>query len=192
MKIIFYITILFVLACKSKNVSVTNDGILASPKDVNWEVKMFSVFGNVTYSQSYCGGARPTDEVLMEITSPKPMVNSTFYVRQGKENNPELEIFFTFKTDDKGNFNFTLPPGDYVIIEQNRTDSSYYHSVLKTYGKETNSNSAADTTCMKKWLAGCLAQFTVADSDLKNINWDMHTSCFINAPCVHYKGPYPP
>ena len=192
MRKLIYLILFFSVACKQKKVSVTDEGILVSPPEAGWEVKMYSVSGNVTQSKSYCGGARPTDAILQEITAPKPLANSIFYIRKGKENNPVSDEYISFKTDENVNFEIKLLPGDYVIIEQNRLDSSYYFSVLKTYSKATDSYSKADTLCMKKWLSGSLTQFTVKDADVKNINWDIHRSCWTDVPCIHYSGPLPP
>jgi hypothetical protein len=192
MRYLIFLFLVFSFACRQKKVSVKDEGIMVSPSEVGWEVNMYSVSGNVTQSKSYCGGARPTDAILQEITTPKPLANSIFYIRKGKGNNPASDEYISFKTDENGNFDIKLLPGDYVIIEQNRLDSSYYFSVLKTYSKETDSYSNADTLCMQKWLSGSLAQFTVKDADVKNISWDIHSGCYVNVPCVHYKGPLPP
>jgi hypothetical protein len=154
--------------------------------------KLFTITGSVTSSNSYCGGARPTDEMLAQITAERPLPNVTYYIKEGILNDITKNVLMEIKTDNEGKLNFKLPPGDYVIIDAVRRDSVYYHSILKTYSKETESYSAADTACMNQWLNGFLFQFTVKDSDLSNVSWNIHRSCWVDAPCVHYRGPYPP
>jgi len=192
-KIIFSLFLFAVISCKAKK-TFPPDEHFVSEKEINEisEEKQYLVSGFVTHSNSYCGGARPTDAILLEITSPKPSPNATFYVRKGKFNDVGEEVFWTFSTDENGNFSFKLPPGDYVILEKNRVDSLYYKQVLKTYSKESDSYSAVDTSCLNNWLKGSLAQITITDKDLENINWNIHKACWTDAPCIHYKGPYPP
>ena len=192
-KIIFTLFLLAVISCKAKK-TFPPDEHFVSEKEINEisEEKQYSVSGFVTHSNSYCGGARPTDAILMEITSPKPSPNATFYVRKGKFNDVSEEVFWTFSTDENGHFSFKLPPGDYVILEKNRVDISYYNQVLKTYSKESDSYSAVDTSCLNNWLKGSLAQINITNKDLENVNWNIHQACWTDAPCIHYKGPYPP
>lgn len=192
--IYFQIILLFTgISCRTKKTFPSDVDFETGkgPNEINLN-ESYSISGTVTHSNSYCGGARPTDEMLKQITAPKPTSNATFYVRKGIQNDPGMEIFQTFKTDENGNFRFELPPGDYVIIEQNRLDSTYYFQILKSYSKETNSYTAADTSCMNDWLKGSLMRISVINKDVQDLNWDTHHGCWTDVPCIHYKGPYPP
>lgn len=65
----------------------------------------------VTYTQPYCGGAKPTPEIVEESNQPKPY--------------PNFKLFFVSKkgkldsavTDDKGLLKITLKNGTYKIME---------------------------------------------------------------------------
>lgn len=66
---------------------------------------------DVVYTQSYCGGARPTDEMLAEIQKPKPYANKKMYVisEKGKKS--------VVKTTSAGNFKIKLAQGNYKLME---------------------------------------------------------------------------
>jgi hypothetical protein len=191
---VFYFFLIFsVFSCRNIKTFPPNEHFDAEKEtSENLKEKLFSISGFVTHSSSYCGGARPTNDILMEITSPRPNPNATFYVRRGKFNDISEEVFCTFSTDENGNFSFKLPPGDYVILEKNRVDSLYYKQVVKTYSKESDSYSAVDTSCMNNWLKESLTQISITTKDLENINWNIHKACWTDAPCIQYKGPYTP
>lgn len=191
--IYLFIFILCIGACKTSKVDAdkkNQDDATSLIENGNQE--KYEVSGIVTSSRSYCGGARPTDDVLREITSPKPLVSTEFYIRAGKENDITKKIILTFTTDENGKFSFKIPAGDYVIIENNRKDKKYYNEILNKHEKATANYTALDTGCFNTWMKGSLYQFTIIDKKLENITWDMHTRCFFSAPCVQYTGPYPP
>lgn len=192
-KLIFSLFLFAVISCKAKK-TFPRDEHFVSEKEINEisEEKQYSVSGFVTHSNSYCGGARPSDEMLLEITSPKPLANVTYHVRKGILNDVNEKVLLSFTTDSEGKFRFQLPAGDYVIIGSNRLDSVYVKSVFKKFEKETDSYSAADRNCLNKWLSESLFQFKIESDKIENINWDIHQACFTSDPCVHYKGPYPP
>jgi len=181
------------ISCKTKK-TVPTDENATSGKETNESSleKLFSVSGFVTHSNSYCGGARPSDAMLNEITTPKPLANVTYYVRKGTMNNVNEKVVLSFTTDSLGKFEFQLPVGDYIIIEQNRLDSTYIKSVYKKFEKPSESYSPVDMKCLNKWLSESLFQFKVESDKIENITWDIHKACFTSDPCTHYNGPYPP
>lgn len=94
----------------------------------------------VTYTQPYCGGAKPTPEIIEESSQPKPYANfKLFFVsKKGKIDSAE--------TDDKGILKITLKNGTYKVMEGWRLKkgtpngqplSDYKLECLKTqWGKE--------------------------------------------------------
>lgn len=192
-KISFLLILFVVVSCKAKKTFPPDEHFVSEIelKEISDE-KEYSVSGFVTHSNSYCGGARPSDEMLREITTPKPLTNVTYHVRKGTINNVNEKVVLSFTTDAEGKFEFKLPPGEYVIIGGNRLDSVYVKSVFKKFEKESESYSAADMNCLNKWLSESLFQFKIGSDKIENINWDIHQACFTSDPCVHYKGPYPP
>src|SRR5687767_12559298 len=61
--------------------------VQTAPKKANPNAKKsFTVSGKVEHTYSYCGGARPSPEMLAEYQTPKPFGGKKFYVRKGKVN----------------------------------------------------------------------------------------------------------
>lgn len=191
--LIIILVVVFLASCKTSKVDPKeNNQEIVSDEEENTGQKKYEMTGFATQSNSYCGGARPTDDVLREITSPKPLANTEFYIREGKENDIKKKIILSFKTDEEGKFLFKLSPGDYIIIGENRKDKKYYNQVLEKHKTASSSYTAMDTICLNNWLKGGLYQLTITDKKLENISWNIHTGCFFSAPCVQYTGPYPP
>src|SRR4051812_11044433 len=83
---------------------------------------LLTVSGKVTQTSSYCGGARPSEEMMEQYNKPKPYAGKIFYVRKGKENNKKA-VVLKFISDSAGNFSFQLPAGSYCIIQQEQLKS---------------------------------------------------------------------
>jgi hypothetical protein len=79
--------------------------------------QFYKVSGTVTATYSYCGGARPSDEMLAELNRPKPMAEKKLFVKAGNSNSKNEAIIKSFNTDAYGRFNIELPKGTYCIIE---------------------------------------------------------------------------
>ncbi|CAN5169128.1 hypothetical protein BH09BAC5_BH09BAC5_10160 [soil metagenome] len=75
--------------------------------------------GTVTYTLSYCGGARPSPEILAEYAKAKLFVNSTLKLK-----NSSGEYFL--KTDKNGNFKEAIPVGTYKVYLTKNTDKKVY------------------------------------------------------------------
>lgn len=153
----------------------------------------YTLTGYVTSSRSWCGGMRPTDEMLLEITAAKPLANATFYIREGKVNDTKKKIIATIITNSDGKFEVNLPKGDYVIINDDKKEDTYFNSILKNYSKETAHYSSVDTVCLKEWMKTPLIQFTLDSTKKINITWNIYVPCsWGSVPCCNYLGPYPP
>lgn len=72
----------------------------------------------VTYHESYCGGARPSDEMLAEIQKAKPYINQTLILIPPK--GKALKV----KTDFSGIFRIKLKDGTYKVKEAWRFNKS--------------------------------------------------------------------
>ncbi|HET6990629.1 MAG TPA: hypothetical protein VFJ43_04860, partial [Bacteroidia bacterium] len=75
--------------------------------------------GTVLYNLPYCGGARPTQEILDELAQMKPLTKSTLKLK-----NKSGEYFIT--TDSKGKFSIAIPPGKYDVYLTKKTDKNIY------------------------------------------------------------------
>src|SRR5687768_11984069 len=77
-----------------------------------------SFSGLVTQTSSYCGGARPSEEILEEYNKPKPYIGKVLHVREGKDNVSGGKVVLRIVTNDSGYFSGSLPPGSYCIVQE--------------------------------------------------------------------------
>jgi len=69
------------------------------------------VSGQINFMQPYCGGARPTPEIIADAAKPKPYANKTlvFVSAKGKID--------SVKTNNNGEFSAKLKVGTYKLFE---------------------------------------------------------------------------
>ena len=128
---------------KSDSTQKLNDTIKKAV--VNTEIKsQEDVSGSVTFKNHYCGGARPSDEMLDGYEKQYPLKSSTILLKSKKQKDKTIEI----TTDKKGNFNLQLEPGTY----------DYY--MTESYNKEMNCSFKSDC---KKWLKQCFGQIKIKE-----------------------------
>ncbi len=141
--------------------------------------------GKVTFSQEYCGGAAPSEELLQAIRKPKPYVNFKIYVREGVENSLHARIIDSVLTDKDGRFSFTLPPGKYVLLSE-------YHKDRKIF-KPLPNRRISDKKCLEEWWRSGLASLDLQMS-VDTLHFHIHKRCFLpeGVPCLFYTGPMPP
>lgn len=68
----------------------------------------FDIKGRVYYSLSYCGGARPTEEIIRELATPKLLPNSAFMLRN-------KDSKYRIQTNQDGEFTANLPAGHFDV-----------------------------------------------------------------------------
>src|ERR1051326_4628541 len=78
--------------------------------EVKTSEKKVTISGNASQTYPYCGGARPTPEILEQLSQPKPVIGKKFHVIKGEKNSADRKIILSFTTDSSGNFSFKLPP----------------------------------------------------------------------------------
>ncbi|HWY38174.1 MAG TPA: hypothetical protein VNY73_06415, partial [Bacteroidia bacterium] len=146
------------------------------------------VSGKVWQTHEYCGGARPSPEMLERITTARPLANKKCYVRKGHVNNLKEPVVATFVSDTGGNFSVKLPPGNYCIIDEKKLNRDFVEEIARMHKKADEYNDAADLNCLKSWLTAPDAVFTVKKGENK-IEVTYHFPCSWNStPCVTYHG----
>ena len=180
-KIVFVPFLLLSCVCKNKTNSV-------STKDSS---TLYKVTGKVLKIGAYCGGAKPTPEIMEQIQTPKPIPNTTFYIRNDSVNDIDKPIFLEFTTDSLGNFSIELPPGKYSIVNSEKKNAVYTDELKKKYQKETDNYGKIDMECIKEWLKTPDSVLKVKNS-VSNFTVTYYDHCSWYVPCVNYKGPYPP
>jgi hypothetical protein len=150
-----------------------------------------------TYTAPYCGGADPGPEGMPR---PQPW-RGALYLRAAQPdstgrfalNDLRSPIIDTIRTDDSGNGHVRLPAGNYLLLEQDRTDDKRYNELLRDHAKPTMHTQPIDTACMRRWLHGPFGVITITGGDTLHIDLPMHGRCaWYDTPCVNYFGPLPP
>lgn len=146
----------------------------------------YTVAGQVVQQRVYCGGARPTREMLDKLTAPIPYPNKTFYVRKGKTNMENGRVIAHFTTDKGGFFSVELPRGIYSIILEEQlqfVDSKLYKT----------KNQKVDEDCLAEWWKKPYYILDVQGPDTPPLTFIFTQRCFLKTdiPCVTYTGPIP-
>jgi len=106
--------------------------------------KQENVSGSVTFSNHYCGGAKPSDEMMEGYRTQYPLKNSTILLKSKNQKDKAIKI----KTDKEGNFNMPLDAGTY----------DYY--MTESYNQDMNCS--FNSSC-KKWLNKCFGQIKIKE-----------------------------
>lgn len=146
--------------------------------------QFYKVSGTVTATYSYCGGARPSDEMLAELNRPKPMAEKKLFVKAGNSNSKNEAIIKSFNTDAYGRFNIELPKGTYCIIEENKTTGIKIPT--------SDANHKWDSDCLTKAYEHCDYQLNISGKSTDSITINFYIPCEWNKPCLEYTGPLPP
>jgi len=80
------------------------------------------VQGTVTFTNQYCGGARPSEQLLAEYATPQNFVNTTIYLKKKKGG----KVIYKIVTDKNGKFKKCIKPGKYYLYM-----SKYYNKKLR-------------------------------------------------------------
>lgn len=174
------------VACKFSRVTNNNTDSIHK--------KTFQLSGNITFTSDYCGGARPSENMLERLATPTPYQGKVFYIRSGERNNLNSPILYTVVTDSTGHYSVSLPPGNYCMIDEFRKDTSFILDVYKRDPTlQPNYLVVHDKECLQNWFNSCFYGFTILDTDVSNINFNIHRSCFRpeGVPCIDYNGPLP-
>lgn len=162
--------------------------VLFSQKPAKSTLKKYKVSGRITKTEPFCGGARPTEEMLAQMNTPQPYLNKVLYVRAGKVNSVKKPILLKFKADSAGNFTFELPPGDYAILQEEQVKKLNYK--VFPSGKDYVINKP----CAVEWWKKPYQLLVIKDSDVSGLTINFDKKCFIpvDINCIDYVGPMPP
>ncbi len=135
------ILLIFILACKesglktgikidslaitpivldTSNVSLVKKDTV--PKDTTPTQKL--TVGNIYYNLQYCGGARPTEEILTNLAAYKLLSKSTLKLKNKKRE-------YLISTDDNGGFDVSIESGTYDVYLTTKINKLIYNVSLK-------------------------------------------------------------
>jgi hypothetical protein len=166
--------------------------LLFSQKKVKSSKNFSIVKGIVNQTYSYCGGARPPDELLIELAKPKPLSNYKLYIKKNIPSIIDAIIMDSIITDQNGRFNIRLKKGNYVFIDSNYKDRNQFNQLVKFILDDQENYSQLDSNCLLNRFNLPLISFKINQRThhLKPII--IHRNCDYNKiPCVNYKGPLP-
>jgi hypothetical protein len=148
----------------------------------------------ITQTQNWCGGARPSDEMEREFKTPKLYSNCTIYIR--KDSNVLTKpILHTLSTNEYGKTSVRLTPGKYTIVNIEKKDDSVYKATINKYQNATETTGPIDVNCYNNFMAE--PDFTIVvpmrsnRTITKTHNYHKHCN-WSGAPCVEFRGHYPP
>lgn len=124
----------------------------------------------VSYIQPYCGGARPTPEMVAEGEKLRPFINKTIILISSKG------VVDSAKTNTEGIFKKKLAPGTYKLYEAWR------------YYKTTSSGDALtefDKECLEKeWKTSFMEIAVTKKSITQKSEGPIVINCSWDAPCL--------
>ncbi len=189
-KFVFSLLVVIAITTASAN-SLLVSGIYKKEKEpetvsyslVRKSLKIYLISGKVTQTFPYCGGARPTKEILERLATPAVFANKKFYIRRGKINSTTAKIIKSFITDSSGGFSIQLQPGTYSII----LEEQLYKIKEEHYKKP---NQRVDIKCLTKWWAKPYYLLKVENNNIADLKFNFQRRCFIDSdiPCIYYTG----
>lgn len=187
-KIFIFLTVIF-FSCQAKTSIPAKEPNekMTSQDVVKKESISFTISGKVQQVTPYCGGARPTQEMLDRMAKPVPYPGKKFYVKAGKVNNLKAKIVASFISGNLGDFSIQLAPGTYSFL----LEEQLHEINPQDY---ENENQKVDAQCLKEWWLQPYYLLEVKDKNVVDLNFIFSRRCFISVdlPCITYTGPFPP
>jgi hypothetical protein len=156
--------------------------LLYGPINIYAKGKLHKVKINFTTTESYCGGAAPSPEILQNLETKIPLPNTVFYIIKGNINKNGIAKIKKIVTDSNGSCFVKLPFGNYSIISVQQAQ------VFKI--PENTRDYKWDIACLKSNWSRPLLSFNAKPNFVGHIN--LHKNCFHSLPCGQYSGQYPP
>ena len=152
--------------------------------------RRWKVSGKVIQTNEYCGGANPSEEIIEALRKEKPLPDKRLFVRAGTLNKITRPVLQSFTTDAEGNFEISLPPGDYCVIEEGKKDQLKIPDFSKENEKLPPAEAYRLTSeeCLRTWWRACDQTLRVKRQSLKGVVIRFHQRC--NPPCIT-GGPQP-
>lgn len=149
-----------------------------------------------TWTEPYCGGAEPDPA---DYPRPQPWSGKMFIRAAIPDSTGTLAIndlnkpMGMIQMNVEGDGYLTLPPGQYLLIDEDRADDRKYRELLRDFAKPAMYNEPIDTACLRQWLHGPFGVLSITSGDTLHVDYPMYGQCpWYATPCVRYNGPLPP
>lgn len=144
-----------------------------------------TITAKITVTSDYCGGARPSDEMLEQLRTPKPAIRRAIYIKYGSVNTEKTRLIKKVLTDSNGMFTIQLKKG-------------YTYQFLEEW--QCQNFKIPQATQWVKWDEKCFRERYATPNYVLNtkkskqnlITFNYHQPCFYNPYCGEYSGPLPP
>lgn len=153
------------------------------------EPTSYTITGKIIQKSTYCGGARPSPELLESFKTPKPLKNFKVYLKAGKTNADNAKVIASTSTDELGRYSFNVQAGDYVLVSETQLNRSNFDGSTKSkYLKIT------DEACLQAWYEKGMMTCTIKDRNQENPDHLINKKCDVpeGMPCLVYTGPVRP
>ena len=120
------------------------------------------VQGKLMFNQRYCGGARPSEEMLTQFDSLRPLPNTTVYLSR----NVGGKIIYKLVSDGKGNFKKKMRAGKYFVY----MSRNYNQGALSFFNPDC-----------AKWMKSRFGEVEIINGGKKLYNISLHFGC---DPCL--------
>ncbi|MFN5183988.1 MAG: hypothetical protein ACK5D5_13290 [Bacteroidota bacterium] len=98
----------------------------------------------ITYTRSYCGGARPNDEIINALNQPKVLANCKIKL----ESDGKIKKKFKGRTNEKGELEIKIKKGKYILYiasnEKNKSELPFDKSCKKLRKKALSNFEISD------------------------------------------------
>jgi hypothetical protein len=147
--------------------------------------KSVTIRGAITKTSDYCGGARPSDEMIKTLHTPQPLAEKKIFIKIGTKNSSDLPIYKSVTADENGNFSVVLKCGvSYIFIED------WKGAALNV--PQNTQYVIWDAECFKQRYATPDYLLKVKNSGNPKVLINFHFPCFYKPDCGSYSGPIPP
>jgi hypothetical protein len=141
-----------------------------------------TVSGTIYIQKAYCGGARPSEEMVQGLR--QPASNFTLYYKTNDLVTIEhVSTIDSVKTDSAGHYTLRLHKGQFCFFEKWKMDRL-------SIPKDDKFNHW-DSVCYLQQYQTCDFSINI-QSDTSQANIILQRHCPWNTPCNNYTGPLPP
>lgn len=140
----------------------------------------------VFYTESYCMGMQPTEEMLAELAKPKAYPDRELAIL--KKSGSKQTLVTTVKTNNEGLININLPAGEYSVMDNSK--STFYNQIKN----DKDNYAISSEACLKEWLNKPILTFIVTQKAIK-LKHTFNKSCYLGenqSTCISYTGPQKP
>ena len=146
-----------------------------------------TIHGKLEQKLNYCGGAKPTQDILDDLKKPKACKNYKLFVKKNDINHQNMAPIDSVITNEKGEFQFTLPQGDYIILSALQLNQHKFESNLAILNLTITNQNLLDNH-----FKNGLKQFSVDATNLTDLNILIQKKCDIPEGCLGVSTTIPP